>query len=265
MVQGENAEVKLSTLTYNAEIETYGITVPEGFYCPSQAAPGQSVSVTANEFIVPGSVIVYDPTTDAKVPGIATSNGYTFTMPSHAVEVTGLQHPDNGQTVIATIAATTAGVGSAFARNDHPDVWTVDVPAEPLFRKAVFVHPYKTHGYNRTNLTLVCPDGVKIDINAIYDKPWDVSGHILPGQRNTFTITNERTAGIDYWANGIATKASYLTRLELSEPENVAIDVPKMDQKGQEPQFFYDLQGRRVIPSRPGVYITNRRTIYLRE
>lgn len=265
MVQGENAEVKLSTLTYNAEIETYSITVPEGFYCQSQAAAGQSVSVTTNEFIVPGSVIVYDPTTDAKVPGIATSNGYTFTMPSHAVEVTGLQHPDNGQTVIATIAATTAGVGSAYARNDHPDVWTVDVPAEPLFRKAVFVHPYKTHGYNRTNLTLVCPDGVKIDINAIYDQPWDVSGHILPGQKNTFTITNERTAGIDYWANGIATKASYLTRLELSEPENVAIDVPKMDQKGQEPQFFYDLQGRRVIPSRPGVYITNRRTIYLRE
>ncbi len=265
LIQGEGSEVKLSTLTYKADIQTYDISVPEGVTCPVQAAEGQSVSATAGESVVAGSLIIYDPTADAKLSAVATAGGCTFIMPTHAVEVTALQHPSDGQTIIASIAATTAGAGSAYARADHPDAWTVDVPAEPRYQKAVFVHPYKTHNYNRTNLKLVCPDGTKLDINATYDQPWDVSGHLLPGQTNTFSITNERTAGIDFWANGIATKASYLTRLELSAPEGDVIDALQAVRAPIASQAVYDLQGRRVFPTRSGLYISGRRKIYIRK
>ncbi len=262
LIQGENAEAKLSTLTFQADFQTYEISVPEGLNCPTQAAEGQSVTVTADESIVDGSLIIYDPTADEKLASVATDNGCIFAMPNHAVEATALQHPADGQTIIATIATSTAGAGSAYARNDHPDTWKVDVPAEPRYQTAVFVHPYKTHNYNRTNLKLVCPDGAQLDINDSYDQPWDVSGHLLPGQTNTFSITNERTAGIDYWANGIATKASYLTRLELSAPEGSVIDAIS-NPKAAKLSAVYDLQGRRVFPTRSGLYITGRRTIYI--
>ncbi|MBQ6433496.1 MAG: alginate lyase family protein [Bacteroidaceae bacterium] len=265
LIQGEGSEVKLSTLTYKADIQAYDITVPEGVTCPTQAAEGQSVAATASESVVPGSIIIYDPTVDAKLSAVATAGGCTFIMPAHAVEVTALQHPSDGETIIATIATSTAGAGSAYARADHPDTWTVDVPAEPRYQKAVFVHPYKTHNYNRTNLKLVCPDGTQLDINATYDQPWDVSAHLLPGKTNTFAITNERTAGIDYWANGIATKASYLTRLELSAPESDVIDALQAARAPLASQAVYDLQGRRVFPTRSGLYITGRRKIYIRK
>ena len=263
LIQGESANVRLSTLTFQSEFQTYKINAPSGLNCPSEAIEGQSVAVTMDESIVAGSLIIYDPTTDAKLGSVATDNGCVFTMPAHAVEATALQHPDDGETIIATIATNTAGAGSAFARADHPDTWTVDVPAEPLYQKAVFVHPYKTHNYNRTNLKLVCPDGTQLDINATFDQPWDVSGHLLPGKTNTFAITNERTAGIDYWANGIASKASYLTRLELSDPEADIIDVLQAARTQVASHVFYDLQGRRVSPSRSGLYITGRRKLYI--
>ena len=264
LIQGESAHISLSTLTYGSAATTYDITLPEGVQAPTRALAGQSVTVRGSEAIVEGSLIVYDPTMDAKLATVATADGCTFTMPAHAVEVTALRHPADGQTRIATIAASTAGAGSAYARHDHPDVWTVDVPAAPLYAKAVFTHPYKAHNYNRTNLTLECPDGTKLDVNAIYDQPWDVSGHLLPGQSNTFTLTNERTAGIDYWANGIATKAEYLTRLTLSEPTGTAVEAPVTDTpRADEP--VYDLQGRRVLQHlRKGIYIRGGKRIYIR-
>ena len=264
LIQGENANVKLSTLSYGADISTYDITLPEGVVGPTRAAAGQSVTVKNGESTVAGSVIVYDPTTDSKVAMVATDGGCSFTMPGHAVEVTALQHPNDGETIIATIATNTAGAGSAYARADHPDVWTVDVPAEPVYNKAVFIHPYKVHNYNRTNLTLVCPDGHKIDVNATYDQPWDVSGHLLPGQTNTFSLTNERTAGIDYWANGIATKADYLTRLELSEPKPDGISEIENGKLKIE-DVVYDLQGRRVVPVKSGLYIVGNKLLYKRK
>lgn len=263
LIQGENAEVKLSTLTFQGSLQTYEISAPAGLTCPTQAIEGQSVAVTMDESIVAGSLIIYDPTTDARLGSVATDNGCTFTMPAHAVEATALHHPVDGQTIIATIASSTAGVGSAFARNDHPDSWTVDVPSEPTYRKAVFVHPYKNHNYNRTNLKLVCPDGVKLDINSTYDQPWDVSGHLLPGQVNTFTVTNERTAGIDYWANGIATKAAYLTRLEMSEPDGGVIDAISRPTAAR-PSGVYDLLGRKVVRRSPGLYVSDGRVVFLR-
>lgn len=270
LIQGQDAQTKLSTLSYTSDTETYEITIPEGVVCPTKAAEGQSVTVNAGSDIVPGTIIVYDPKTDAKLTSVPTANGCIFTMPDHTVEVTALQQPADGQTLIATIATTTAGAGSAYARADHPDVWTVDVPASPLYKKAVFTHPYKTHNYNRTNLTLVCPDGEKIDINATYDKPWDVSGHLLPGQTNTFTITNERTSGIDYWANGIATKAEYLTRLELSEMQSDGIvEIGENERmRNGENEGIYDLSGRKIVNSQivklnKGLYIKNRRIVYI--
>ena len=261
LIQGMD-ETKLSALTFQGNAQAYDITLPDGIMGPTKAAEGQSVTVRSDETIVPGSVIIYDATTDSKVKTVATAAGCSFTMPAHAVEVTALQHPTDGETIIATIATTTAGAGSAYARSDHADKWTVDVPAEPVFDKAVFVHPYKTHNYNRTNLKLVCPDGTVQDINATYDQPWDVSGHIIPGQRNTFTITNENTAGIDYWANGIATKASYLTRLELSAPVADGIDVERIAPASKTSGPVYDLQGRRVVPTRSGLYIIGHKLIY---
>lgn len=174
LIQGMD-ETKLSTLTFESNAQAYDITLPDGIMGPTKAAEGQSVTVRSDETIVPGSVIIYDATTDSKVKTVATAEGCSFTMPAHAVEVTALQHPTDGETIIATIATTTAGAGSAFARSNHADEWTVDIPAEPVYDKAVFVHPYKTHNYNRTNLKLVCPDGTVQDINATYDQPWDVS------------------------------------------------------------------------------------------
>ncbi|MBR0275488.1 MAG: alginate lyase family protein [Prevotella sp.] len=273
LIQGENANVKLSTLTFQSNVQTYNITLPEGMVGPTRAAEGQSVAVRAGTDIVGGSVIVYDPTTDGKVAMVATDGGCTFTMPGHAVEVTALQHPDDGETIIATIATSTAGAGSAFARADHPDVWTVEVPAAPVYGKAVFIHPYKTHNYNRTNLTLVCPDGTKLDINATYDQPWDVSGHLLPGQVNTFSVTNERTAGIDYWANGIATKADYLTRLELSEPKPDGIEkIENGRMRNEENDMIFNLAGQKIVNCKlsncklpRGLYIVGNKLLYKRK
>lgn len=259
LIQGEEANATLSTLTFQADLQTYDITLPEGVTGPARAAEGQSVTVRSDESIVEGSVIIYDAANDKKIASVPTSEGCTFTMPDHAIEVTALQHPTDGKTIIATIATNTAGAGSAFARADHPDVWTVEVPADPIYGKAIFTHPYKTHNYNRTNLTLICPDGAKLDINATYDQPWDVSGHLIPGQLNTFTITNERTAGIDYWANGIATKAAYLTRLELSEPLPDGIEANSMIPQQMSSKAVYDLQGRRVVPNKSGLYISGHR------
>ena len=259
LIQGEEANATLSTLTFQADLQTYDITLPEGVTGPARAAEGQSVTVRSDESIVEGSVIIYDAANDKKIASVPTSEGCTFTMPDHAIEVTALQHPTDGKTIIATIATNTAGAGSAFARSDHPDVWTVEVPADPIYGKAIFTHPYKTHNYNRTNLTLICPDGAKLDINATYDQPWDVSGHLIPGQLNTFTITNERTAGIDYWANGIATKAAYLTRLELSEPLPDGIEANSMIPQQMSSKAVYDLQGRRVVPNKSGLYISGHR------
>lgn len=264
LIQGDEASARLSTFNFQANVQTYNITLPEGITGPTSAAEGQTVTVRSDASIVAGSVIVYDAANDQKLAMVNTADGCSFTMPGHGVEVTALRHPDDGQTIIATIATNTAGAGSAFARADHPDVWTVEVPAAPVYAKAVFVHPYKTHNYNRTNLTLLCPDGTRQDINATYDQPWDVSGHIIPGQLNTFTITNERSAGIDYWANGIATQASLLTRLELSQPSADGVDAgtirPMRDPSGA----VYDLQGRHVLPSRPGLYVFGHQLIYKR-
>lgn len=262
LIQGEAADIKLSTLTFQSDVQTYEITFPEGITGPTRAAEGQSVTVKSDNSIVEGSLIIYDAVGDKKITAVSTTEGCIFTMPANGVEVTALQHPADGETIIATIATTTAGAGSAYARADHPDVWTVDVPAEPTYGKAVFVHPYKVHNYNRTNLTLVCPDGTKQDINATYDQPWDVSGHIIPGQQNTFTINNEGNAGIDYWANGIATKASYLTRLELSSPLVVGLDAERLDLQRQPSEPVYDLQGRRVVPVRKGLYIYGHKLVY---
>lgn len=265
LIQGEESNVKLSTLTFQSDLQTYEITLPKGVMGPLRAAEGQSVTVKCDESIAEGSIIIYDATNNKKIASVPTAEGCTFTMPDHAIEVTALQHPYEGETIIATIATNTAGAGSAYARADHPDVWTVEVPVEPVYGKAVFIHPYQTHNYNRTNLTLVCPDGTKLDINATYDQPWDVSGHVIPGQLNTFTITNERTAGIDYWANGIATKAAYLTRLELSEPLPDGIEAIENGQWAMDngqwtmDNVVYDLQGRRVAPIKSGLYISGHR------
>ena len=269
VVEGEQAGIRLSTLTFGADATTYDITCPDGIIAPERAAAGQSVSVRADDSVVAGTIIVYDPTTDSRLDAVATADGCQFTMPAHAVEVTALRHPADGQTILANIAATTAGGGSAFARADHPDVWTVDVPATPTYAKAVFTHPYKTHNYNRKNLKLICPDGAQLDVNATYDQPWDVSGHLLPGKPNTFTLTNEHASGIDYWANGIATRAEQLTRLELSEVEvSVIIDALHHDNAGPEAtgKPVYDLQGRSVANAvRPGIYLTAaHRKVYVR-
>ena len=264
LIQGENANISLSALTYSADITAYDITLPDGVTAPTRAAEGQTVAVTAGDEIVRGSLIIYDSATDQKLASITTAEGCKFSMPAHAVEVTALQHPADGETIIATLAATTAGAGSAYARADHPDSWTVDVPETPVYSKAVFVHPYKTHNYNRTNLKLVCPDGYVLDINATYDQPWDVSGHLLPGQTNTFSITNERTAGIDYWANGIATRAEYLTRLELSQPLADGISSFKTSTSYIGQALAYDLQGRLTHPNRKGLYIIGNKLYYKR-
>ena len=259
IVNGEDADLKLSTLELTTSATAYTIEYTDGVSGIGKALAGQLVSVRPESNLVAGSILVYDPATDAAVTQIpATDGGVVFTMPANNVQVTGLAHPEDGVTYLATIATTTAGAGSAYARANHPDVFSVDVPlSDAIYKKAIYTHPYKAHNYNRTNLRLVCPDGETINVNSDYDKPWDVSGHIVPGQTNTFTLLNDHNNGIDYWANGIATKAEYLTRLTLSDPDPTALEeihTPSSDE-----ETCYNLQGLRVEKPGKGMYIVGRK------
>lgn len=266
-VEGEDADFRLSTLKLESIAPSYGIALPEGVSGHSRAIAGQSVTVTGDERVGAGTLVVYDPTTDSRLAMAgAGSRTVSFDMPSHDVEVTCVRAPEGGMVLLGTIATNTAGVGSAFARANHPDVFTFDIPADASnYATCTYTHPYKNHNYNRKNLRLVCPDNTVIPINDTYEGPWDISGHIIPGTTNTLTLLNDHENGIDYWANGIATKAELLTVMILSDPVPEAIRSLDADKDSMEE--WYDLSGRRLYDAaipKNGIFIHDRKLTIVR-
>lgn len=219
IVQGTDSSFKLSTLRLTSDAPSYEVQLDEGLSGATQAVQGQVVVVEGDNRVAAQSIIIYDPVVDSRIgTTVLDDRRVSFRMPDHKVEATCLRASDDGLILLCDIATTTAGAGSAFARADHPDVFSFFLPVDAgRYTKCIYTHPYKAHNYNRKNLTLVCPDGYAFSIQDNYEGPWDISGHVLPGQTNYVTIRNDHANGIDYWANSIAVKASQLTCVTFSE------------------------------------------------
>ena len=176
-------------LTKNAP---FAITAMNGIAVKSEAYAGEAVTLTVPEGYVENSLVVsgINPSDFTEI----SDRQYSFDMPENSVTVSCLVNTDSRKVIVVGEHDT------YFVRNDNDMNVTFNVPGNDtgyVYSNAEVAVPVREHTYNALNMTAEM-NGESYSIeNCI------VSGsgnNINAGVANVLTVTNENSAGVDYYS-----------------------------------------------------------------
>ena len=226
-------------LTKNAP---FAITAMNGIAVKSEAYAGETVTLTVPEGYVDHSLVV---------SGINQSDfteisdrQYSFEMPESAVTVSCLVNTDSRKVIVVGEHDT------YFVRNDNDMHVTFNVPGNDtgyVYSNAEVAVPVREHTYNALNMTAeMNGESYSVDDCTISGS----SNSINAGAANVLTVTNENSAGVDYYSYSNNNPSVYprtaedlstltLTKAVSAEAERLTADGIENAEENNDAVGFY--------------------------